>query len=218
MIYYRAEIYLPKIGSDGEFETYHIDKSNLLSLDVSIFDRADITLPSFGIISNKGTIEFIDNNPTFSVSRYANLGLLKENANVNVYLVNSRTGKQKKQATMFTASWGYNNDSKTVSVSLKDKLQDWQSIDVSMDAVDVSQNITSTAYSLYLELKAKTPNGSLFLIDTNTENHFKSIQDKVVYFEGGSLWSVWSRFCLATQTHIYSDEEGKIRIIYRGGN
>lgn len=220
MLYYRAEISLPKIENESEFFTYHVDKKNLLSLDISVFDRADTSLPSFGIISNTGKIEFIDNDPNVSISQYANLGLLKDNLNVNVYLVNSQTKKEKKQGFMFTSSWGYNSDTKTVSVSLKDRLQDWQNIDLVMPVYDIFTGATANAYNKFIELSAKAPvsYGERVSIDEKTEEHLKSIPDNIIYFSGGSRWNTWNRFCIATQTHLYSDEEGVVRLVYNGGN
>jgi hypothetical protein len=221
MIQYSATIYLPKKSNEGEFSRYLVDNQRLISFEISIFDREDINYPSFGIISNTGKLEFIDNHVDISIREYAELQLLKENLRTDCYLQNTRTGKEEKQAEMFTSNWHYDAENKICSVDLKDNLQDWQNINITLDKIDVSKETKSDAWSLFLKLQSKTPNGEKFFVDEETEQHLKSLQDNIVYFTGGNLWNVWNRFCFATQTHIFSDiynSNSVVRIKYNGGN
>ena len=54
------ENYPFKIESIYLGATIEIDKRNLISFESSLFDRADYKLPSYGVISNSGNIEFND--------------------------------------------------------------------------------------------------------------------------------------------------------------
>ena len=54
MITLTAKIYI------SETEVIEVDRRNMLGVDCSIFDRSDLKLPSFGIISNTGSLELND--------------------------------------------------------------------------------------------------------------------------------------------------------------
>ena len=222
MIYYEAEITLPKKEGSGTI-IYKVDRRNLISLDISVADRSDFNAPSFGIVSNVGNIEFIDNKKDASILEYAKLGLLKENLPVSCFLVNSITNKREKQAAMITSSWAYDAESKRVSLSIKDFLEEWQDIGVESLKLDVSRQHNGSFLTIYDDILKQTPekykgsNGK-FVLYGNTVTHISSLKDNIGLFDAGNLWNVWDKFCRASQTHIFVNEEGNVVVNYNGGN
>jgi hypothetical protein len=106
-----------------------IDRRNLISLESSIFDRSDLKLPSFGIISNKGNIEF--NDLDGEVRDYAEQLILQSGLSCEIRLNNTLVdGASQVIAKMETDQWDYDNDNRVVSVSIKDDLEEWQDINV----------------------------------------------------------------------------------------
>jgi hypothetical protein len=225
MIYYEAQIKLPSTSGSGEV-LYSVDRGNIVSLDVGISDRSDNSAPSFGIISNTGRIDFIDNK-SVSILQYAKSNLLKSNFEVKCFLKNSQIKindepKSETVATMLTSSWSYDTEDKVVSVSIKDFLEEWQEIEVAGTTPEIEADFSGNALSLYKDLIfLATPDKyrSLFQdLDSHTEEHLASIQDNIGAIEPSTLWGVWERFCIATQTHLVVGSEGKIVVRYNGGN
>lgn len=225
MIYYEAQIKLPSASGSGEV-LYSVDRGNIVSLDVGISDRSDNSAPSFGIISNTGRIDFVDNK-SVSILQYAKSNLLKSNFEVKCFLKNSQikiNGEPKSEtvATMFTSSWSYDTEDKVVSVSIKDFLEEWQEIQCEDSLTDITSTSTFSAYDDYLDIRETyTPSKyrSFFEgLDDSTKEHLQSIVYELNVLNGGTLWSVWDRFCVATQTHLFVNNEGKIEVKYNGGN
>ena len=104
------------------------DRRNMLSIDNSIMALGDIQLPSFGIISNGGSLSFKDNHSRFL--GYANAGLLKEGIQIAIYINDTQKKSKRIVGTYFSTDWEYDNDNKSVSVRFKDDMEEWQSIQV----------------------------------------------------------------------------------------
>ncbi len=81
MIVLTAKIYI------SETEIIEIDRRNILSMESSIFDRSDLKLPSFGIISNVGKIEF--NDADGQIRDYAEELLLQSGLQCEIKLNNT---------------------------------------------------------------------------------------------------------------------------------
>lgn len=204
-----------------------LDYRNLTSISGKIFDRSDINLPSFGIISNSGNIEFNDTDG--EILDYIENGWLQEGLEVKMWLTNTlANNKQTKMGTYTTANWSYDNDNRSVSVSLVDNLVEWQDIHIegfSYDPRNPNKVLANkTMKDLYQWLRGQTPTKyrdtmKFFSeLDTDTQTHLSSIVIEYPYLESANLWSQWNKFCQATQTHIYKDYEGNIVCKYNGGN
>lgn len=225
MIYYEAQIKLPSTSGSGEV-LYSVDRGNIVSLDVGISDRSDNSAPSFGIISNTGRIDFIDNK-SVSILQYAKSNLLKSNFEVKCFLKNSQIKikdepKSETVATMLTSSWSYDTEDKVVSVSIKDFLEEWQEIQCEDLLTDITSTLQLSAFVNYSDiLQVYTPpkyRGLFEELDDSTKEHLQSIVHELNVLNGGTLWSVWERFCVATQTHLFVNSKGKIEVKYNGGN
>ena len=107
MITLTAKIYI------SETEVIEVDRRNMLGVDRSIFDRSDLKLPSFGIISNTGNIEFNDNDGR--VLHYAENLQLQKGQKCEIWLNNTLVENASELIGSFeTDQWDYDNDSKVV--------------------------------------------------------------------------------------------------------
>lgn len=192
-----------------------IDRRNIQSIERSIFDRADISMPSFGIISNTGSIDFIDFNGEFK--DYAEQQILKSGLNVTIFLNDTLTKVSEVIGVLKTADWNYDSYNRTVSVSLKDNLEEWQ--EIPFEGYRYTGE-SKTPYEIFEYLKSKTPNTYEFApLDKITDFVLKNDSFTFEYpnIKSGSLWSAWNTFCEAMGLYIYMDKNMVIckTIIYR---
>lgn len=217
MITLTAKIYI------SDTEIIEINKNNLLSMESSIFDRSDLKLPNFGIISNVGNIKFIDSSG--QVAQYAEQLRLEKGLKCEIYLTNTLVeGASELVATMETDQWDYDNDSKNVSVSIKDDLEEWQDIFVEGISYDPTKPSAKWFRSLYMylyDVTCITHNYKIQGLDEleeKTRSILNTTYMKYYMLESGSLWQQWQKLCEACQFHIYKENDGKITCRYNGGN
>jgi hypothetical protein len=201
-----------------------LDKRNLISLSRSIFDRSDYKSPSYGIISNTGNIEF--NDLDGEVRDYAEQMLLTSDLKVSINL-NETISKKTEQIGVFeTREWDYDNVNRSVSVSLKDDLEEWQDIQVkgfSYDPRNPKANLSHQSMAdLYKWLFKETPIKydmlSFSELDQDTQN---ILQDTIVPYpmlKDGLLWGQWQKLCEVCGLYIYKNNEGRTVCRYTYGS
>lgn len=188
-------------------ETISIDRRNIVSLNYKFVSRSNNSIPSFGIISSSGSIEFKDLDR--KIEDYANKGFLVGDLSVVISLENTITKKKKSLSGIQTDNWRYDTENRTANVSLTDGLEDWQQIQV--DNVNLSAE--TTAYKFYesVLIAKQTPSKYIFKeLDATTKAYLESIVIKYPYLDGGSLWSQWVKFCEAFGVYIYKNEDSLI--------
>ena len=199
--------------------TKEFDRRNLLSIERSIFDRSDLKLPSWGIISNVGNLEFNDNNGRFL--GYANAGMLVEGMKIELFLNNTLVeGATEKVGTFYTDQWNYENDSRVVSVSLKDDLEEWQ--DINVEGLDLqTEKYFNWLYKYLFAITTSNGNYNMLSINELDENTQAVLNNSYIQYpllESGSLWQQWTKLCEVCQLHIYKNNDGIIVCRYNGGN
>lgn len=198
-----------------------INKKNLISFNRRIFDRSDIKLPSYGIISNTGNIEF--NDLDGEVRDYAEQRLLEADLKVVIRLVNT-LGNIEQIGNFQTREWNYDNQSRVVSVSLKDNLEEWQDIYVEGFSYDPRNpyGIMSTAAGLYVWLSNKTPSKYVLpkfnALDARTQSILSNTKIPYPLLESGTLWQQWTKLCQLCGLYIYKKPNGAIACTYTYGS
>jgi hypothetical protein len=188
----------------GEIE---INSRNLQSLSRKIYDRSDLSNFSFGIISNGGSLQFSDFNG--EIADFAVHNLLVEDLDVVINISNSLTKKTQQIAKFKTEKWTYDNDNRSVSVSLKDDLEEWQSI----QTFPLRLQDSMTAYQMYEYLKSITPIKWEFeVLDSVTESVLRGITISYPYLEQANLWAQWTKLCEVCGLHIYQNSNNKVVI------
>jgi hypothetical protein len=198
-----------------------IDYRNLISISRSIFDRSDLKLPSFGIISNTGNIEFNDING--EIRYYAENLLLQSGLKCEIKLNNTLVDGASENIGLFeTDQWNYENDSRVVSVSIKDDLEEWQDINVegiSYDPRVIEHKPFSWLYNYLWEITKENYNMLSFNeLDENTQAVLNNTYIQYPLLKSGSLWQQWTKLCQVCQLHIYKNNNGIIVCRYNGGN
>lgn len=198
-----------------------LDYKSLTSLNCSLMYRSDNKLPSYGIISNTGEIEFIDLDG--EIKDYADRSILTSDLDVLVHIENnvvSQVGSYK------TKSWGYDNYNRSVTVSLKDDLEEWQDIQVkgfNYNPINPFEVLTTGSMEdLYKWLYNKTPNKYKMLdfakLDTKTKNILTNTKINYPLLKDGTLWEQWTKLCEVCGLYIYKNKQGQTVCTYTYGS
>lgn len=184
------------------------DRRNMLSLSAPIKDRSDNEQPSYGIISNSGSLSIIDG--TGEIKEYARMRLLKSNLDVIILLEDTLTKKKQIIGRFKTNKWVYNNNNFQVDVELKDDLEELQNIKISNL---IFQKTEKTFFEIYEYIISNITNFTIKSLNNNTENLLKNIVCKYPYLESGSAWQQLDKLCDITGLHIYENANKEI-IVY----
>ena len=199
----------------------NIDHRNLMSIESSIYDRSDFKLPSFGIISNTGNIEFVDLDG--EIRDYAEQLLLEKGLKCEIKLNNTLVeGASETVSVMETNEWDYDNDNRIVSVSLKDDLEEWQEINVDLINYDPRKREHKPFKWLYEHLWEITAQNYTMLsfddLDDETKNVLQTVYVEYPFLNAGTLWQQWTKLCEVCHLHIYKNNDGVVVCRYNGGN
>ena len=204
--------------SDGSL--INLDYRNSLSLERTITDRSDLKLPSWGIISNGGNLRFVDSNG--SVKRLAEQRLLKSGMTVIFHLTNTISGANSTVGEFLTSQWDYDDNSKQVSVSLQDELQEWQSILINQVHYNPFHEKDLSFGWLYGKIYELTPDKYSMLpfseLDIETQEVLSDTHFEFYILDANNLWGAWNQLCQACQCHIYKNNNGNTVCRYNGGN
>lgn len=195
-----------------------IDNRTLLSYDSSIFDRTNITYPSYGIMSNGGNITFADYNE--QVLDLIQQKILHSGITVEVFLNNTLTQKSEQLAKLSITELSYDNDNRSVNLQLKDSLEEWQEINVEAIYYDPNSPQSQNCKWFYDYLYRKTPSKYNMLsyaeLDTDTQNILLGTVIQYPLLESDSLWNQWDKLCQVCHLNIFVNEIG--RTVCKKGN
>lgn len=196
-----------------------LNNKRIISISSKIFDRSDITRPSYGIISNTGELEFNDFNSEFL--NYANQRLLTSDLPVSIFLNNTLYKTNQQIGKFQTRSWNYDNNNKRVSVSLKDDLEEWQDITIGKIEYDVRKSGKVNLETFYDYIYSKTPTKYNMMpfseLSPLTQSVLKNTYVNYKMLYSGNLWRQWNKLCQVSQSHIYKTGVGKTTFVYNGG-
>jgi hypothetical protein len=215
MITITAKIYLESVG------VIDIGRQNILDLSISSFEKSDIKLPSYGIVSNTGHLSFNDYDNR--IRKYAETLAINNKTTAKIFLNNTITKRQEQIAFLNANEWEYDNINRTVSVSLKDDLEEWQNIQIEAINYDPRnpKKVFSTFKDLYNWLYDRTPNKYKML----TFNELDAPTQQVLLYlitypilESGTLWQQWTKMCDATGSYIYKNKENRTVFVHTNGS
>ena len=206
--------------------TINIDKHNMVILNRSLFDRPNTKLPEYGIISNSGSVDFKDLNG--EIQDYLINSSKIKNLDIEITLKNTLNKKSEKVGLFKTRNWNYDSDNRSVSVSLKDDLEEWQ--DISVGGLDydprnsyqyIADGKMSSLYK-WLQQPAITPTKYQMLPFNELDNQTQSILENTVLqypmLKNGSLWEQWRKLCEVCGLYIYKNNQGKTTCSYNLGS
>ena len=201
-----------------------VDLKNQNALNRNIVDRADTMLPSYGIISNVGNIDF--NDTTGNILDYANQNFLTGDMRVEFTLTNTLTKKSQLVGVFKTSEWNYDNNNRAVSVALKDDLEEWQDIFVEGINYDPRERYkvlkNGSMEDLYNWLHERTPSKYQMLtfeeLDDITKEILSNTKLQYPLLEEGTLWEQWTKLCQVCGCYIYKNNKGKTTFTYTYGS
>lgn len=189
-------------ASSGAKTEIVINYRNLISLESSIFDRSDIKLPSWGIISNGGRLEF--NDPFGDIKALAERNLLTNNQVATLYLTDTISGYKRRYPSWLTSEWSYDSDNKVVTLRLTDGLEKLQ--EINFNGLELEYN-TINAMSLLNKLQPPIQNAGFMLSnyywDAKTIDVLNNTKIKYPYLLNGTLWSQLQKICEICGLYVY---------------
>lgn len=201
-------------------KTIDFNRRNIISIGSSIFDRSDIKRPSYGIISNTGELEFNDYDGKFL--DYAEQGVLTSDLPIVIFLNNTLSKAQQQIATFETREWNYDANNKSVSVTLKDNLEEWQDIFINKHRYSHIDNTELSMSILYKMLKSQTPAKYQMLKFSELDDKTQSILNNTIVpydiLNEGNLWAQWHKLCEVCALYIFKNKEGKTICTYTYGS
>lgn len=198
-----------KITIDGNTKI-DINKRSILSIDYSTITRDNVAMPSWGIISNNGSIKFVDYDGT--IKSLIQQNKLSQNADAVITLEDTLTKSNMSVSCFLTKKWNYDNNDKTVTVSLGDDLEEWQ--DIQARELNLSQSL-NTGLDVYVFLKNITPTKWEFEeLDEITTEVLSNYQIRHAYLEATNLWQQWNKLCIACGLHIFKNRQDKVVVSY----
>lgn len=187
-----------------------LTKQNARSIDQSIVDRGNIAKPSYGIISNGGSLEIVDYDD--SIKTMARENRLNDKSVVTIDLNDTLSKAHTQLGQYYATKWNYDNNGRTVRASLNDDLTDWQEIQI--DRLNLA-NKPMSGEDIYEYLKENTPlKWSFENLDTTTAEILKNYSIDKPYLHRGNLWSQWNKLCVACGLYIFKNKNGKVVVSY----
>lgn len=202
-----------KVFAEENKKRFVIDRLNRKSIQFEIQGRSDIQAPSWGIVSNSGSVSFVDSDGSIGV--YANNGQLVSGMPFQIFCKNTLTKKEERIAYMLTDTWSYNNLNRNVSVNIKDDLEKWQ--DIEFEGFSLSH--PTTLYDIYETLKEFTEKFgfSFSPLKEEVEKIIKYIHIKYPNLKSGNLWSQWNKICECASLYILKNKDNQVELNYYNG-
>lgn len=188
--------------------TYEI--RNLSSIEFSGQDRSNPSLPSWGIQSNSGSLEFNDaDGEILALHKNGHIA----NAKTNIYL--NISARKKKLGSFYVSDVRKKAQGSQMTLDFADTLETWQNItmqkyyypyaDKDIYAKDIINTLCERSG---VELKYS---------DEATRTRLSNLRVFIPLLESGSLWSQMTKICELGACYIYCDNEGVPNIHYSGG-
>lgn len=186
----------------------YIDRRNMLSLSAPIKDRSDNEQPSYGIISNSGSLSLIDG--TGEIKEYARMKLLKPDLDVQLTLEDTLTKKKQSIGKFKTYTWTYNNKNFEVDIELKDDLEQLQELKISKMLLQQNPMTFFEIYTWIINKINEQTTAFTFIIDNSTQDILSNIECELPYLENGNYWEQLTKLCNIAGIHVYENANKEV--------
>lgn len=177
--------------------SFHV-VNNISHIDFEALDRGNVNdIVDFGIYSNKGSVEFLDVDYKFK--NIANNG----NAKLKVEICHLNGDVLKKKGTFFVDD--YEEKSGKVTLSLSDRLTEWQDISVPRIFVFEEQ---SADYLLQRMLEKVGEHHITILADATTKQFLENAICDCPDIQEDSFWNDVTKICQLCQCRVFCNEDG----------
>lgn len=193
-----------------------IGLNNLISFNSTIQDRDSSDYPTYGLISNTATLNFADLDE--QTKDLITQKILHSGITVTVDLVNDTANNREQICKMEIRNLSYDNNNRSVSLSLKDNLEDLQSINFEGISYTPTVSKPKTAKDIYNILYGATANLNKYDwqsyedLDQDVKDRLNSITIRYPAMESSNLWDSWNKLCQLCLLHIYIDNDNKVMV------
>jgi hypothetical protein len=193
-------------------QAHFVNKTNILSCETEIRDRADIDKPSFGLISSGGTLSFKD--PQKKFLNYANMKVLRGGEKVSIFLENTTAKAKEVVGNYFVKNWDYDNENFIVTVSFVDGIETIQEKTMQKQDYFASVKIPSSLYDAFWSRLHSTISSNGFHFNGEAKNKFDEITRKICsttfYNEKDSVWASFNKISQLLGAHAFINKSGEI--------
>lgn len=189
---------------------FEIDESRMLNCEFELNEKADTTLPKFGVISNDGSVEFKDYDGLFL--SYIERGMLKDKKKVSFYLENTVDRTEREISTFVSDSVTYDDDSQAAGIMASDNLIAWQDIKNIRFYLEKDKTMLYVYNTLINITQQYFANYSFATLSPELEEQLSNMKVKYFCLKSDSLWNQWNKFCKATCLYLYINMDNKIEV------
>lgn len=208
-----------------------LDYNQITAISREMRERSDISMPSWGILSSGGSLDFNDYDGEFL--DYIEQNILKSGVEVTINLNNTLGGKtqsgewviSEQIAKYYIDDVDYDVNNKIVSLSIKDNVEKLQN--TKFDFSDFECNplhySSKTFPELYEMIRDQVEDNGVEMMQfsslgSNEKTHLQGMTMTVpLIFEDESIWSCIEKFGVATGGHFYINSNGVLIYRYNGG-
>lgn len=189
------------------------DKSYILN-DLKFGRQATSTNtePSYGIISSYGSAKLADKLEPFEdsvLSIITTNDISDETIEVEIHLDGNMVFKSE-------AELNYDFANNIITLEFIDSLYTWQNVNFTYTFLEhyrTTELPYITGLELYDKLKSATAGETFEDLDSDTSSRFSRIRFNLPNFKKTKLTELWDYFCKATQSFMYRDNNGNIRVV-----
>lgn len=184
--------------------TITIDEKNLNSFTYSLYDREHNDEPSYGVVSNSGTLSFVDS--TGEILDYITNRMTIKDLSVNISVINTPQKKTELFISAKTSSWEYDNNNFVVTVTLNDELEDLQNITYPGFPYDETLIMASNIYNDIMSFVP--PSFGFPALQELPDNVQLRLLSSLVgpYMESCSVWDALDGLCKTLGIRIYKEK------------
>lgn len=186
--------------------TIIVDEKNLDSFTYSLYDREYNDEPSYGVVSNSGTLSFVDS--TGEILDYITNRALTNELSVNVNVLNTLNGKKELFVSTKTSQWEYDNNNFIVTISLQDELEELQNYTFVGIPCNESFMFASAIYdSIVSEIPERFGVPYYNNLSDSVKNKIGYSAISNPYMQSCSLWDALDGFCKTFGLRIYKHKQ-----------
>lgn len=184
--------------------TIIVDEKNLDSFTYSLYDRENNDEPSYGVVSNSGTLSFVDS--TGEILDYITNRMITKDLSVNISVINTPQKKTELFISAKTSSWEYDNNNFVVTVTLNDELEDLQNITYPGFPYDGTLIMASNIYNDIMSFVP--PSFGFPALQELPDNVQLRLLSSLVspYMESCSVWDALDGLCKTLGIRIYKEK------------
>jgi hypothetical protein len=196
-----------------------VDKRNAISINCKFMEKADVDMPSFGLFSNSGSIEFKDIDGEYleliqqrAFTQGSQIEIVIEDT-----LHKTSEGERVFPAFATITDLEYDVENRTIQASFSDGLTEFQEMPFIGIFADLENYKSTNLLSMLLYLRGIV---NVYVADPETEAHLKNIFVAFPIIEKSSVWEALTKICVAGQCYIFADKKSvnkQYLIKYNGG-